>query len=175
MSKSNSTQKTSQLREKIINTEIVPIVKLAFGKYPQLQSAMLSVAQYWNDEAADAVHYHMNFSVLSTPALGVELVEDDDYMDRDLVNLPGLPALYEIETSLWEDLRNLERGEDRWNDNGNAIFAFAAYCKEGCHQEMDYSEAYTPYAVFRRDCEKIAIEVVGTMLRPWLDGIRPEI
>ncbi len=58
--------------------------------------------------------------------------------------------------------------------NDNAIPNFAAYFKEGCHQEMDYLEAYSPYAVFRRKEGDIEIEVVGNMLRPWLDGIRPE-
>ncbi len=35
-------------------------------------------------------------------------------------------------------------------------------------------EAYSPYAIFRRQGDDLEIEVVGKMLRPWLDGIKPE-
>jgi hypothetical protein len=164
-------EESADLRVKIINAEILPTIKVVFDKYPQLQSAMLLVAQYWNDEANDAVHYTMVFSVLPTPAWGREFLETD-YDDDDPVNLPGLPSLYEINDSLWEYSDKFESGEYCWENNGNAVPTFAAYCKEGCHQDMDYLEAYTPYAVFRRKEEEIDIEVVGNMLRPWLDGVR---
>jgi hypothetical protein len=44
---------------------------------------------------------------------------------------------------------------------------------------MSDFEAYTPYSVFRRKLTEnneteIEMEVVGDMLRPWLDGVRPE-
>ncbi|VEP16960.1 conserved hypothetical protein [Hyella patelloides LEGE 07179] len=54
------------------------------------------------------------------------------------------------------------------------IPAFAAFCKEGSHQCMSTSEAYTPYAILTRTDNSIAVEIVGKMLRPWLDGVRPE-
>jgi hypothetical protein len=163
-------EEAAELREKIISSEIVPKIKVVFDKYPQLRSAMLLVAQYWDDEADDAVHYEIVFSVLPTPALGIKLVENDDYDEYDPVNLPGLPSLYRISS---EAYHKVEDEEYAWRDNGNAVATFAAYCKEGCHQEMDYLEAYTPYAVFRWKEADIEIEVVGTMLRPWLDGVRP--
>ena len=163
-------EQTAELREKIISSEIIPIINLHFSKYTQLQSAMLLVAQYWDDEADDAVHYQIIFSVLPTPVFSNA---DYDRYDPDPVNLPGLPSLDEIDDSLIEYLDKLENEEDCWQENGNAVPTFAAYCKEGCHQNMDYLEAYTPYAVFRRNQEEIEIEVVGDMLRPWLDGIRP--
>jgi hypothetical protein len=162
-------EESADLRSKIISSDIVPIIKLIFDKYTQLQSAMILVAQYWDDEAHDAVHYAMIYSVLLTPAWEIKIDDDDDP-----INLPGLLSLYEIYNSI-EDLFTYESGEYSWEDNGNAVPAFAAYCKEGCHQEMDYSEAYSPYAVFRRKEEEIEIEVVGNILRPWLDGIRPPI
>ena len=162
-------EQTAELREKIISSAIIPIINLYFSKYTQLQSAMLLLAQYWDDEAIDAVHYRLILSVLPTPVSTI----DYDCYDPDPVNLPGLPSLDEIYDSLIEDLDKLESGEACWQDNGNTIPTFAAYCKEGSHQEMDCLEAYTPYAVFRRNQEEIEIEVVGEMLRPWLDGIRP--
>ncbi|BAZ09596.1 hypothetical protein NIES4071_14050 [Calothrix sp. NIES-4071] len=38
---------------------------------------------------------------------------------------------------------------------------------------MNALEAYTPDAIFRRRNDEIEIEVVGKILRPWLDGIKP--
>jgi hypothetical protein len=167
MSKSNSKLEMLELREKIINHGILPIVKLVFDKYDRIQSAMLLVGQYWDDEAHDAVHNQIIFSILPTPIPNLELEYSDDY---DAINLEGLPSLDEIYNSI-ENLWEFEDEEYSWYDNGNAIPAFAAYCKEGCHQDMDYLEAYSPYAVFRRKEGSIEIEVVGEMLRPWLDGV----
>ena len=164
-------EEAADLREKIIDRGIVPLIKAGFDKYPQLQSAMLLVAQYWDDEAHDAVHYEIFFSVLLTPVLNVESVDIDVYHDGDPINLPGLPSSYEIYSAAYN---KIEYNEYSWQDNGNAVATFAAYCKEGCSQEMDYLEAYTPYAVFRRQEAGIEIEIVGTMLRPWLDGIRTD-
>jgi hypothetical protein len=168
-------EQATELREKIINSDIIPIIELYFSKYPQLQSAMLLVAQYWDDEAADAVHSEIIISVLPTPVLGVKLVTNDNYDDCDPVNLPGLPSLYEIYDTLSKDFEKMASEEYCWEDNGDAVPLFAAYCKEGCHQDMDYLEAYTPYAIFRRKEGEIEIEVVGEMLRPWLDGMRPDL
>jgi hypothetical protein len=167
-------EESADLRSKIINAEIVPTIKVVFDKYPQLQSAMLLVAQYWDDGASDAVHNTMIYSVLPTPLWDKELLKTD-YDNDSPVNLPGLPNLDEIDAYVWEYFAKLE-GEGKeyfWENNENAVPLFAAYCQEGCHQEMDYLEAYTPYAVFRRKEEEIEIEVVGNMLRPWLDGLRP--
>jgi hypothetical protein len=162
----------AELREKIINHAIVPLVKAGFDNYPQLRSAMLLVAQYWDDEAYDAVHYELIFSVLPTPVFDLEPVDTDDYYDGDTVNLPGLPNSYEIYSPAYNQIGY---NEYSWQDNENAVATFAAYCKEGCSQEMGYFEAYTPYAVFRRKEGDIEIEIVGTMLRPWLDGVRPDL
>ncbi len=158
-------EQAAELRQKIITAQILPLIKAVFNKYYQLQSAMLLVAQYWDDEANDAVHHETIFSVLPTPVLGVELVCHYDYHDNfdislldglpqpdyDPVNLEGLPTLRKIYDSLsTNDFVRTECEEYLWDENKNAIPAFAAYCKEGCHQDMDYLEAYTPYAIFRR-------------------------
>jgi hypothetical protein len=165
-------KESADLREKIINYTIVPQIQLVFSRYPQIRSAMLLVAQYYGDEALDAVHCEMIYSVLPSPAWGCDLLSTD-YDDLDPVNLPGLPSLSEINDSIREDFYKLEDRKYYWEHNGNAIPTFAAYCKEGSHQEMNYLEAYSPYAVFRWKDEEIEIEVVGNMLRPWLDGMRP--
>ncbi|MBO1351328.1 MAG: hypothetical protein EBE86_029990 [Hormoscilla sp. GUM202] len=66
-----------------------------------------------------------------------------------------------------------EKSEIYWDSQGAAIPAFAAFCKEGSHQCMDLSEAYSPYAIFRRKGQEIEVEVVGSWLRWWLNGIKP--
>lgn len=159
-------KQAAQLRQKSIDGFIVPIVKANFNKYPQLKSAAILVAQYWNDEASDAVHQHIIYSVLDTPDF--EAAARGEY-GKDTVNLPSLGRL---EDRAYSVERNGE--EVYWLENLDAIPAFAAFCKEGSHQCMDTFEAYTPYAVLRRQEDDIDIEVVGKMLRPWLDGIKPE-
>lgn len=135
----------------------------------------MNVAQYWADEANDAVHYDIAFSVLSTPELPILAEEDSEEEDegKNAVNLPELPTNWEILDTL--DL-NIDANINIrwWDDNGEAIPAFAAFCKEDSHQEMDRLEAYSPYAVFRRKGLEIETEIVGKMLRPWADGMRPE-
>lgn len=136
------------------------------------------VAQYWCDEADDAVHCDLLFSQLPTPDIAAanaaskaELdAEDEEAAAAEIaahrsINLPaGLDqATLECETHRYIS----------WDANGESIALFAAFCREDCHQEMDPGEAYTPYAFFRRRGEQIDVEVVGTLRRPWLDGVQP--
>jgi hypothetical protein len=166
----------AELRQKMIATHILPQVKAVFGKYDQIQSIMFVVAQYWCDEANDAVHFELIPSILSTPSFPVQLVEEIDYQDYDRINLPELPTYYDILDSIAQDLEGQQEEVSirYWNDNGEAIPAFSAFCKEDCDQEMDRLDAYSPYSIFRRKETEIEMEVVGEMLRPWLDGVRPE-
>jgi hypothetical protein len=142
-------EQAAELREKLIATHIFPQVKVAFAKYEQLNSAMLLVAQYWADEANDAVHYEVVFSVLPTPMLPTQLEDDSEAEAVDPINLPELPTHWEVLSTL--DLNANENKYGRWWDsNGEAIPAFAAFCKEYASQEMDWLEGYSSYAVFRR-------------------------
>ena len=50
-----------------------------------------------------------------------------------------------------------------------ALPALAAFCPVGGDQNRD--DNFTPIAIFRRTPSGIEHAVVGTMLRPWLDGI----
>ena len=94
------------------------------------------------------------------------------------------PRWFEIEEGEDESFGELnERGEALagwgairdlpWLDeNSTAITAFAAYCLDGCDQEMPISESQTPYAIGRRGRTPtdVEIEIVGTMLQPqWED------
>jgi hypothetical protein len=151
----------------------LPQVKPIFAKYEQIQSAMLVVAQYWSDDAQDAVHYRLVLSVLSTPSFPIKL--EGCYCDP--VNLPDLPSHHEILSSVYDKRLVIEEDNSYWYENGIAIPAFSAFCKEDCHQDMENLDAYSPYAILRRKLtakDGIEIEVVGEMLRPWLDGLRPD-
>jgi hypothetical protein len=164
-------QQAAQLRQKLMDEYVIPLVRIGFRKYPQLRSATLLVAQYWNDEADDAVHDYFIFSVLDTPDLEAAAKAEEDYLE-DTINMPRFGE----DPYLAGDARDeLEKEGYRcyWHDNGDAIPAFAAFCCEGAHQELSVAEAYTPYAILRRSNDDITVEIVGQMLRSWLDGIKP--
>lgn len=155
---------TAALRAQHLRENLLPAVARMFADAPDLMSACLMLAQYWNDEADDAVHYVLVFSVLPEPDLRayaryMDLDEPDD------VNLPGAFDHF--------DLSCEEREWVEWDHNGAAIPLYAAFCKEGCEQQMPILDAHTTYALFRRGDEGVEVEVVGEMLRPWLDGVRP--
>lgn len=154
-----------QLRENIIRGWILPGLEKRFEKYAALRSAALLVAQYWCDEADDAVHKRLFFSVLETPDYKTAL--ECGYGEHDPVNLPDLPPDSEI-------LFDKDCGWISWDDNGMAIPAFAAFCREESHQELNTEEAYSLFAIFRKTSEGFDIEYCGEMVRPWLDGVRPE-
>ncbi|MBD2452184.1 hypothetical protein H6G76_34795 [Nostoc sp. FACHB-152] len=159
-------KQAAQLREQILDLLILPTIKADFGQDNKLQSAVMVVAQFWDDEASDAVHHIILYSDLKTPNIETIIRSYDDIYEGMGAYLSSREYFLEVkideETSYW------------WDANRQAIPAFAAFCQEGSHQCMDISEAYTPYAIFRRQNEDIEVEIVGKMLRPWLDGIKPD-
>ncbi|MDA9003911.1 hypothetical protein N9J26_00305 [bacterium] len=162
---------STALREEIINQTVMPYLNTIFKAYPGFQSATLLVAQYWDDEANDAVHQDVILSRLETPDLNSAFkayAEDEKDSINSSDDLPCSVTDWDfdggiVDTTLW-----------RWCDNGSAIPAFAAYCKEAAGQEDDLGEAYLPYAVFRKTETGIEIEIIGEKIRPWLDGVMPE-
>jgi hypothetical protein len=164
-------QQAVQLRQKLMDEYVIPLVRICFRKYPQLRSATLLVAQYWDDEARDAVHSCFTFSVLDTPDLEAAAKANENWTE-DSVNLPGFGRYPYLVGNARQDLEK-EGYSNYWDDNWDAIPAFAAFCREGAHQCMSTAEAYTPYAILRRCGDDITIEIVGQMLRPWLDGMHP--
>ena len=159
----------AQLRQQLMEEWVKPAVQACFDRYPELGSAILMVAQYWDDEALDAVHNFFVFSVLKTPDLQAAFWAEENDPDVDPVNLPGLPAPWELLEIVWQ--RDWQQSEQLcWDDNGIAIPAFAAYCREDAHQAMSISEAYAPYAVIRRGKQnQLEVEIIGKMQRPWLE------
>ncbi len=185
-------EETALLRRKFIEKRLLPPLDWRFKYYPGLKSAALFVAQYWDDEANDAVNVLWIFSVLETPDFEYPF-SDSTWDDKDLtgvapeklsetptyskiqdeeedpVNLPNLPSHGQIEWFQGPDFLKMP-----WDHNGMAIPLFAAFCKEGAHQEMNSRDAYSLFAIFRKTEAGIEVEYRGEMLRPWLEGIRPE-
>lgn len=204
-----SPSEAARLRDQMVREQIVPVIRRAFDAHPTLQSATLLVAQYWNDEANDAVHCDLFFSELDTPnTAAAYAARRARYDAEDMAYLVAAPApsgwarwfpwlrkqepaviaapVVPRRAALPGDVTNLASGIDEeslereyswklgWDSNGEPISLFAAFCREDCHQEMDDGEAYSPYAIFRRDNADVAVEIVGVMVRPWLDGVQPE-
>jgi len=148
-------------RRKMIERDFIPYVKEIFAKRSELTSAMLLLAQYWADEADDAVHANVVFSGRETP-LWPHPCRWDDEDDDSVVRDPN-----EICTSC---------GDVGWlsfDDNGEqTIAAFAPCCREDADQEMRVAEAYLPYAVARRSPsakDGVEVEIVGGPIRAWMD------
>ena len=155
-------------RRRYIRTELLPLVTRYFTDYERLQSALLSVAQYRDDEADDAVHASLIVSELFEPTLvGVSYGFDQSDVDANLPTTRIVPKNREGPSSrirLWDT-------NVTWDDNNGAIPLWAAFSPEGGSQEYgELSEAYAPAVLFYRHG---GYEVLP-MLRPHLDGVRPE-
>ncbi len=122
-----SAEETQLLRRRYIGEKILPALRLLFEKYPGLQSAALFVAQYWDDEANDAVHPWWLFSIHAVPDFAAAFAEEN--LNADPVNLPDYP-------NHWDLYFNPADRTIPWDNNGLSIPLFAAFCREDCHQQM---------------------------------------
>lgn len=164
--RSMTPEEAAAARASMVDGELGPLVEGVFAAHPNVRSAAFCVAQYWDDEALDAVHTEWVFSELPRPNVSAGL--DHRWEGSDSTNYPSGAEPVSTE---WGDLPEI--GE--LDDNTSSIPLFAAFCRENCHQEMEASEAFAWYAVFTRDGEsaKVAAVETATARRPWLDGIAP--
>lgn len=110
---SHGEEEAAALREQIIQDYVKPLFEACIYKYPMLLSAVLLVAQYFDDEAHDAVHHKFFVSMLETPDLKAIFEsynkvrptkrkerKTGKYKNRriedDPVNLPGLSGHVEV-------------------------------------------------------------------------------
>lgn len=165
-------------RAQFIRSRVLPSVRELMDTYPWINSMCLLVAQYWNDDAIDEVHYALVVSQLDRPDLEAFFRCEDARTDLGWVD-PNEAVKVQDRVNLGDYALVWWVGLDivgRWPSTGEAIPLFAAYCCEGASQEDDIRTAYRPYAVFRRPPAPGTdplVEVVGVQLRPWLDGISP--
>lgn len=156
-------QSQDRARLEYLNATVLPELGELFTRHPWMRSAGMLVAQYWDDEADDAVHCTFVFSQFDRPDLDGYF---DSWQNEQDPNFPGGSSEY-----LW---RETWRVRGRWDANGQAISLFAAFCPEGGSQDASDRENCRPYALFRPTADGgVSVQVVGTMLRPWLDGVRP--
>ena len=171
-----SKKECEDLREEMIWGIVIPYLKAVFKEYDEFNSAAFMVAQYWDDEASDAVHCDFVFSVQDRPDISASIeyhkaLNDDNYDTLgDEINHPDYS-----EDNMFEISQTSIGIVYKWDDNRMAIPAFAAFTKEGADQCSDLHDNYSPYAFFfKKDSGELDYEVVGKMHRPWLDGVCPE-
>jgi uncharacterized protein (TIGR02996 family) len=151
-------------RRRFVRANLLPLVSQYFQTYKLLQSAMLCVAQYWDDEANDAVHGKLVVSELFEPTL--EGVVADDEPGRD----PNVPNTH-IESEFGESSSVIYLwNKTDWDDNYGAIPLWAAFAPENGSQHYEYlSEVYKPAVMFYPH----GGHEILPMGRPHLDGISP--
>jgi hypothetical protein len=165
-------------RERYLRDNIDQAVKNFFDTCDWCASMVLLAAQYWNDEATDAVQALFVPSVLARPDLGAYFRHQSSWDDEvDDLNLAGVEQPADQSVSDWADSwRHLRWTLDaRWDSNGETIPLFAAYCSENGSQDESDEENYRPYAVWQRGPDgHVTRTNVGVQRRPWLDGVTCE-
>jgi uncharacterized protein (TIGR02996 family) len=154
-------------RRVYVRERLLPVVSRHFKTHRLLRSAMLCVAQYWADEADDAVHGSLIVSELFEPTLkGVGYAFDKSHVDPNIPNT-SIKSAHGKRSSriyLWDTGASFD-------DNGTAIPLWASFAPEGGSQEYEsLDEVYAPAVMFYRHG---GYEFLP-MKRPHLDGIQPE-
>ncbi len=166
-------RQTAALRHEWTRDELLPALRAVFARLPALRSAYVLVAQYWNDEADDAVHCAVVVSELEVPDLAAAGRAYDEPDDGDPENLPTLHSLELWDYSYTASTLEPYHLKIRWNENNDAISLWAAYTLEGGHQNSSGLAAYAPALLVVRDGDDLVVREDGPMRRPWLDGVRP--
>jgi len=118
---------------------------------PPMRSALVSVAQYWADNANDEVHSTVTVSPHETPAWPHRCGELGDEPDDD-----GCHFCCRLD-------------EPRW-PYGVTIPALEAFCHERGNQNAGDAWNALPFAVARLGADgSVTTELVGRLVRPWLD------
>jgi hypothetical protein len=162
---------SAEMRRTYIDWHFLPTARELFRGRPDVDTVFLACAQYWNDEALDAVHLR------EEPAQpGVHTWEEWLAQERglDVQDHPAWRAHWERREALrdaWKGAREAAGVPDDYMDNGDLIPAFAAYCREGCHQELAVWDAYALYATARRVPGGVALEVSGVEVQPWAEDV----
>jgi hypothetical protein len=175
-----------ELRRRFEQEYALPLACAMFELEPRCQSVLVSVGQYWCDEAADAVHGEVLACIepeptwpeaaqarpgaIGDPELLALYLKEAERPDAD-----GPPGLGDVQWSLHEQACQ-KAFEGKFfcvlDDNSDMIVAFASYCREVSDQEQPRWRSHTPYGVIRRpaDGEPPVFEVTGQMHRPhWED------
>lgn len=159
-----------------------PILYQLFNDNPEVKGAYIAFAQYWNDEANDAVHYDV------IPLVSTELSWAEAFSAK---NAPLYDAgeetvdAYNLINEAREKAHRIPYGS-HW-DNDELITAFASVVGEEGSQEDSTRESYTPYVLAwpawvskgtydhktktrgTVDVLEVHYEIVGSIQRPHLE------
>jgi hypothetical protein len=147
-----------EMLEIITNAYFLPIAKFAFEQDVGVKEVFLSAAQYWNDEADDAVHLNVQFSNHDYTSWE-KLNSSDNLFSENIVDTytSAGEALFRLAI---KNVHSIEYGF--YPDNyENFIACFGGFCKEGCSQETDYIDAYTPVVVAFKQNNEVKTKVIG--------------
>ncbi len=126
-----------------------------FTQFPAARSVMVGFAQYWADEADDAVHSHLIASDRETPLWPHSCDSEENSWDEDFPRVAG-----EYCSTCAEKFPYLPG-----DANGDSIAGFETFCTEGGSQEAMPADNYTPYAIAHRRDGFVELEYVGSRLR----------
>ena len=133
-------------------------IAAVFAKEAEVQSAVLTFVQYWDDNAADAVHHRIIYASSEVPL-----------WPHACMRLPNARRANLVE----DRCSRCGRFEQMFfDDNGEAIPAVESCCVEGASQGHALMEYELPYAIARRRPAGIEVEVIGGPVRPWLEPER---
>lgn len=144
-----------------IRDQLVPWADRFFARYPHRRSLLLSVAQYWDDSAIDAVHAHLMASCHEVPAWPPD--ETLDSADFEAA------ARSNDDARIWASGLNRWLGPFDWVENLSAVRPFQALCGEGGDQNCEPGDQYLPCVLVQRWDTGLHVLVVGEVVRPWLD------
>lgn len=132
--------------------------RFIFANHVDVQSVMVCIAQYWNDEADDAIHSMVLTSHRRTPVWPHHCIHDDPWsleLDQTFGDLGNCCQEFYAQ-SLPDYFPFPERGR--------VIPAFEPYCSEEHHED-----GFRPYAVARRTTSDDAeVELLAVLHRPHL-------
>lgn len=152
------------VRELYLREYFQPLAQRYLTAVPEARSLMLCLAQYWCDEADDAVHELLVPSPQEQPPPWPACLEQNPLvtLDGDCLDVQDAGRLEELAAGL-----------PLLDDNGSRIFAFASCTHEAGNQDLSEQENYRPYALARlRPSGDVEVEVIGGILRPeWEDRI----
>lgn len=165
-------QNVQDVRANVVHVMQTQIKDQLFDAYPALKSVGLYVAQYWDDEADDAVHGILVVSELPEPILKNAkgyLCDDINKINKDDVNLPTIKQFKQVMYTYSYDEYSVRSVLDflNWDSNGQAIPLWAAWCPENGSQDASAQDNYALALTFYRD----GTSRFASQLRPWLDGV----
>lgn len=176
-----SAERCAELRKQYLDGVMSVYMQRLFKDNLQIQCVGLAVAQYWDDEANDAVHlrkYPCEHAELDLEALFAWNERNYDQLNLDDPH-PHMPSNPTFDTWDWErktfgDGWYRDPVINNWNDNYDAISLFGGFVAEEGSQEWDDKHNYSLFCVYRKDVHgDITWEYTTEMHRPYVDGCWP--